>query len=65
MMIEVKKSRKEPLSPALKHFSQVLKVPFAYQAVMELEQVDADCFDASRVGKPIRVPLRTLLSQLI
>lgn len=65
MMIEVKKSRKEPLSPALKHFSQVLKVPFAYQAVMDLEQVDADCFDASRVGKPIRVPLRTLLSQLI
>ena len=65
MMIEVKKSRKEPLSPALKYFSQVLKVPHAYQAVLDLEQVDADCFEASRTGKPIRVPLRTLLSQLV
>lgn len=65
MMIEVKKSRKEPLSPALKYFSQALKVPFAYQAVLDFEQVDADCFEASRMGKPIRVPLRTLLSQLV
>lgn len=64
MMVEVKKSQKEPLSPALKHFAQVLKVPYVFQAVMEMEAVDADCFEASRAGKPLRVPLRTLLSQL-
>ena len=65
MIIEVKKSPKEPLSPALKHFAEVLRVPHAYQAVMEMDEVDADCFEASRIGKPIRVPLRTLLSQLV
>ncbi len=46
------------------HFAGVLKVPHAFQAVMEMEGVDADCFEASRAGKPLRVPLRTLLSQL-
>lgn len=65
MMIEVKKSQKEPLSPALKHFAEVLKVPHAFQGVMEMDAVDADCFEASRTGKPLRVPLRTLLSQLV
>jgi predicted AAA+ superfamily ATPase len=65
MMVEVKKSPNEPLSPALKHFAQILKVPHAFQAVMEMDAVDADCFEASRVGVPFRVPLRTLLSQLV
>ncbi len=64
IMIEVKKSRKEPLSPALKQFAHVLKVPHAFQAVMDMEPVEADCFDDSRAGKPFRVPLKTLLSQL-
>jgi len=49
----------------LKHFAEVLKEPHAYQAVMDMEEVDADCFAASQMGKPIRVPLRTLLSQLV
>jgi predicted AAA+ superfamily ATPase len=64
MMVEVKKSQKEPMSPALKHFAEVLKVPHAFQAVLEMEAVEADCFEASREGKPLRVPLQTLLSQL-
>lgn len=64
MMVEVKKSQKEPLSTALKHFAEVLKVPHAFQAVLEMDAVEADCFEASRAGKPLRVPLRTLLSQL-
>ncbi len=64
MMVELKKSQKEPLSPALKHFAEVLKVPHAFQAVMEMDAVDADCFEASRPERPFRVPLRTLLSQL-
>ena len=65
MMIEVKKSPKEPLSPGLKHFADVLRVPHAYQVVMEMDEVDADCFEASQIGKPVRVPLRTLLSKLV
>jgi len=42
----------------------VLQVPHAFQAVLEMEPVEADCFDGSRAGKPFRVPLQTLLSQL-
>jgi serine/threonine-protein kinase HipA len=60
-----KKSQKEPVSPALKHFAGVLNVPHVFQAVMEMDAVDAHCFDASRAGKPFRVPLRTLLTQLV
>jgi predicted AAA+ superfamily ATPase len=65
MIVEVKKSPKEPISPALKHFAQVLNVPHAFQAVMDMDGVDADCFAASHIGTPFRVPLRTLLSQLV
>lgn len=65
MMVEVKKSQKEALSPSLKHFAGLLKVPHAFQAVMDMEPVDSDCFESSRQGKPFRVPLRTLLSQLV
>jgi hypothetical protein len=64
MMIEVKKSMKEPFSPALKYFAQQLNVPHVFQAVLETEPVDADCFEASRPAQPLRVPLKTLLSQL-
>ncbi len=65
MMIEVKKSKAEPISPALKYFAGVLGVPHAFQVVLEMDGVDADCFDPSREKRPFRVPLRTFLSQLV
>ncbi|MGA1530327.1 MAG: ATP-binding protein, partial [Kiritimatiellia bacterium] len=65
MMIEVKKSLKEPISPALKYYARLLNVPHAFQAVLDMEPVDADCFEASHPASPLRVPLRTLLSQLV
>jgi len=64
ILIEVKKSAKEPLSPALQHFARELAVPFAFQAVMEMEPILADCFEALKPGQVRRVPVRTLLSQL-
>ena len=64
MMIEVKKSMKEPFSPSLKYFAQQLNVPHVFQAVLEMEPVEADCFAASRTAQTLRVPLKTLLSQL-
>jgi uncharacterized protein len=64
MLVEVKLSSKEPLSPALKHFAKELNVPYAFQAVLDMEYVDADCFAAPQ-GNPLRVPLRTLLAQLV
>ncbi len=67
MMVEVKKSKKEPISSALKHFAEKLNVPFAFQAVMDMDYRDADCFKppSSTEGKVLRVPLKTWLSQLV
>ncbi len=63
MMIETKKSHAEPISPALKHFAGTLAVPHAFQAVMDMPPVMANCFDGPASVR--RVPMRTLLSQLI
>lgn len=65
MMLEVKKSPKEPLSPTLKHFAKALNVPHAFQAVMDMDGIDSDCFESSKKSTPLQVPLRTLLSQLV
>lgn len=65
MMIEVKKSAKEPISPALRHFAAQLAVPYAFQAVMDTEPIQADCFADMQAGHPRRVPARTLLAQLM
>ena len=51
------------LSPALQHFAGQLGAPFAFQAVLSAPHVDADCFAAR--GRPLVVPARTLLSQLL
>jgi len=40
-----------------------LKEPFAFQLVIDMDYVDADCF--ARPGGPVVVPARTLLSQLL
>ena len=64
IMIEVKKSVKEPISPALRHFAAQLAVPHAFQAVMEMEPLLEDCFADATPGNVWRVPLRTLLAQM-
>ena len=51
------------LSPALVHFQQQLDAPFAFQASVAADYVDADCFASP--GRPLAVPARTLLSQLL
>ena len=65
IMIEVKKSAKEPISSALRHFAAQLAVPHAFQAVMDMEPILENCFADSASGRVWRVPLRTLLSQLV
>lgn len=65
MLIEVKNSAKEPISPALVHFSRELMVPHTFQAVWEMDEVDADCFANPTTDHPLRIPMRTLLSQLV
>ena len=56
------KHRDTVLSPSLGHFQREVKAPHAFQAVLELDHVEADCF---RTREPTVVPARTLLSQLL
>ena len=60
-LVEVK-TNDTALSPALRHFQARTRAAHAFQAVMDLPYVDADCFAGA---EPIVVPARTLLSQLL
>ncbi len=60
-LVEVKSSR-DQLSPALKHYQSMIKAPHAFQVVLNLDFVAADCFARN---EPIVVPAKTLLSQLL
>lgn len=51
------------LSPALKYFQNQLRAPFAFPVVTEADFVKADCFAAH--DRPLIVPAKTLLSQLL
>jgi len=62
MLIEVKKSANEPLSPALSFFQKQLKAPIAIQVAYDADYVEYDCRDAS---SPVIVPAQTFLSQLV
>lgn len=57
------KQRDESISPSLKYFQQQLAAPFAFQVVLDMDYVDANCF--ARPDSPIVVPARTFLSQLL
>jgi len=61
--LAVVKTSDTKISPALSYFQRQLKVPFAFQVVMDEPYVDADCF--SRPHQPLVVPARTFLSQLL
>ena len=60
-LIEVKVGDRQ-LSPSLAFFQQATKAPHAFQAVIDLPYVQADCFSHP---EPTVVPARTLLSQLL
>ncbi len=60
-LVECKISADRP-SAALTHFQQQTGAPHAFQVVQDLPWVQADCFTQTR---PISVPARTLLSQLL
>ena len=60
-LVEVKNSR-ETISESLAYYQNTLKVPHAFQVVMDAPFVNADCFE--KPGMPIMVPARTFLSQL-
>ena len=60
-LVEVKLSD-TTLSPSLGYFQAQIKAKHAFQVVLNLPFEPADCFT---VHRPVAVPARTLLSQLI
>jgi uncharacterized protein len=50
------------LRPVLVHMQAQTQAPHAFQCVIDSPFVEADCFRANR---PVIVPTRTLLSQLL
>jgi predicted AAA+ superfamily ATPase len=61
LLIETK-SAETKLAPSLEHFQRETGAAHAFQVVIDEEYVDADCFSYRR---PVVVPARTLLSQLL
>jgi hypothetical protein len=49
-------------SPSLEYFQAKTKAPHAFQVVMDLPFEQVDCFQAKR---PVVVPAKTFLSQLL
>ncbi|MBS4164678.1 Uncharacterized protein PRO82_002009 [Candidatus Protochlamydia amoebophila] len=62
LLIEVKLSSNKAISPALSYFQQVTGAKHAFQVVIDLPWVNRNCFEETR---PIIVPAKTFLSQLI
>ncbi|MBM3264779.1 MAG: DUF4143 domain-containing protein, partial [candidate division Zixibacteria bacterium] len=61
-LIEVKTSEQQTLSGSLAYFQRMTGAPHAFQVVMEADYAEMDCFDLTH---PVKVPARTLLSQLV
>lgn len=57
------KQKEEAIGGNLKYFQDQLKAPFAFQVVLDADYVDADCF--AKPGRPLMVPAKTFLSQLL
>ena len=60
-LVEVKISETSP-SPSLAYFQTQTKAAHAFHVVIDLAFQEADCF---RVPRPVAVPARTFLSQLL
>ena len=61
-LVEVKISDNKAVSPALSYFQQATGAKHAFQVVIDLPWVNQNCFKEMR---PIIVPARTFLSQLV
>jgi predicted AAA+ superfamily ATPase len=57
------KSTDKTLSPTLTYYQEQLKIPFAFQVVLNADYIDTDCFTVQ--DRPVIVPAKTFLSQLL
>ena len=61
-LVEVKNSKAHSLNKNLYHFQEQTKAKHAFQVVIDMEYDDIDCFFYT---KPVIVPAKTFLSQLV
>jgi predicted AAA+ superfamily ATPase len=61
-LVEVKTSE-TAISDSLKAYQKQLRVPFAFQVVINADYIEADCF--TQQHQAIKVPAKTFLSQLL
>jgi len=61
MLIEVKKSMKEPLSDNLKRFSKQISPKYTFQLAYDMPYID---FDVRNLKEPMIIPMISFLSQL-
>jgi len=61
-LVEVKSSGKTALSKSLAWFQSQTRTEHAFQVAIDLDFVERDCFE---LNKPIIVPARTFLAQLV
>ena len=61
-LLEVKHSKENSLNKNLYYFQEQTKAEHAFQVVIDMEYEDIDCF---AYNKPIIVPAKTFLSQLV
>ncbi|PWU06217.1 MAG: hypothetical protein C5B43_02140 [Verrucomicrobia bacterium] len=62
ILVEVKSSPKDSLSPNLKIFQEQIKAPYAFQIAFDMDYIDYDFRD---LKDPKILPVSTFLSQLI
>ncbi len=62
LLVEAKVAPRKALSKSLVYFQNQLGAPLAMQVALDLPYVERDCF---AIEKPMIVPARTLLSQLV
>ncbi len=62
LLVEAKTSGRASLSKSLLYHQKQLEAPLALQVALDLPYVERDCFEVTR---PMIVPARTLLSQLV
>lgn len=60
-LVEAKQGA-DAISDSLRYFKGATKAPYAFQVVLDLPYVEADCFSRS---DPTVVPAKTFLSQLV
>lgn len=62
MLMEVKSSSKDSLSPSLKYFQEQIHAEYAFQVAFDADYID---FDFRELKKPMIIPASTFLSQLV